>query len=934
MIIKELRVEGFMRYEQLELVDLPRGVIGLVGENEAGKTTVGEALAFALFGRTVRTEGTDPTQAIHWEKDECRTRLDIELSGKGTYRIERRVARTGELEARLTGPDGALLADGTQETAERLHALTGLDFSTFRYSFYVAQHELDILQRDARENARRVVWDMLGITTVERARGLLQRDLDDRKEKASTLERDLLVTEAIQGELAPVKDEVHAHQEQLAAARVRHAEALTADARARQTRELAEKAAEAERDRNVALRDVEAALVVANERQALLKALRRLETLQGHATGAVQRAEAAARGEDGPRKAAQEALDRAQAIDRAAQALVALVAARKDQLAHETGRDAGAGAGPDALPAREARERAAAEAWRRSATIRTAIAVVLLVLAASAAACGLGTRHPAGKPLLPVQARTLQFPSIGTQYELTPERAFTKLLALGGALAVAGAAFLIARARALGHAAAADAEHARLSGLEAAEKAELEACERFQLGTLDRVAEGLQAVGAANVREGLGRLQAAAGPQLMTEARTPAQVLQDAQVQAAKVESGARSSDLALAEAKRIEATARHALEEARAAIRAAYPEGVPQAASGLLTDPPATAQALDDEVQRTMAQAVRARVELEALGARAAPSVGEAAATLKATLQRAFEAHRGDTPHAKARYEEQSGLSELLRSRSDAPAPADLRAVVRRERELLAELLGDEQTLRAARDQAEAQARDAREELIEAQAALDEARLRGERVEAGRRRLGDLERKAAELTAVLGPLRKEVEKHAAAVRLLDELSEHLKARFGPAIARYIERVLPALTGGRYRRVRVGPDLDIKVYSPDKGDFVRLIDLSTGTADQVLLALRLGLARALVGARGLGGGHFLFLDEPLVSADEAREHAFLELLRTFDDEFAQVIVTSPRRMDEGLFAKTIELAREARRPDVEGHVEGPVDDQVEAEAEA
>ena len=41
--------------------------------------------------------------------------------------------------------------------------------------------------------------------------------------------------------------------------------------------------------------------------------------------------------------------------------------------------------------------------------------------------------------------------------------------------------------------------------------------------------------------------------------------------------------------------------------------------------------------------------------------------------------------------------------------------------------------------------------------------------------------------------------------------------------------------------------------------------------EEVLLALRLGLARALIGSRGISGGHFLFLDEPLVSADEQRE---------------------------------------------------------------
>ncbi|MCW8141392.1 MAG: hypothetical protein KIT58_21020, partial [Planctomycetota bacterium] len=110
----------------------------------------------------------------------------------------------------------------------------------------------------------------------------------------------------------------------------------------------------------------------------------------------------------------------------------------------------------------------------------------------------------------------------------------------------------------------------------------------------------------------------------------------------------------------------------------------------------------------------------------------------------------------------------------------------------------------------------------------------------------------------------------------------------------------------------------VRVFSPDRGDFVRLVELSSGTADQVLLALRLGLARALVAARGLAGGHFLFLDEPLASADATREGAFLSLLRAFDDEFAQIFVTSSRGLagagglEDGPFVRTLELTREAR----------------------
>ena len=54
-------------------------MIALVGENEAGKSTIGEAIAFSIFGRTIRTEDTDPTQAIHWDADECRTAIDVGL---------------------------------------------------------------------------------------------------------------------------------------------------------------------------------------------------------------------------------------------------------------------------------------------------------------------------------------------------------------------------------------------------------------------------------------------------------------------------------------------------------------------------------------------------------------------------------------------------------------------------------------------------------------------------------------------------------------------------------------------------------------------------------------------------------------------------------------------------------------------------------------
>lgn len=919
MIVRDLRVEGFMRYERLELVDLPRGVVGVVGENEAGKTTIGEAIAFALFGRTIRTEGTDPTQAIHWEKDELRTKITLEVAGQPQpLVIERRVARTGEVEARLSSGEGegaTLIAEGPGEVAAKLHQLLGLDFSTFRYSFYVAQHELDLLQRDRREDARRVVWDMVGITTIERGKALLEQGQDDLREKASTLERDLLVAQALFHEMAPVRDELEGHGAVLDQARARHAEAVQQDARARQARDLSEHALTAQRERDVTLAKVEAALVATTERQALLAASRRLDALAGVAGGLVAKAEAAAKAGDAPRKAAREGLERAQSVDRAAQALSALVVARRDQLTRELAEDGG----PDALPARLAREQATADGWRRAARNRLLLALLLLFLGVASASYGAATRYPEGQPFVKFEPRTVNIP--GLTLEVTPERLTWPLVGLGGALAVGGLVLLVFRALANGQALRCDAEKVRLEQVAGHERAELAACRAFELKTLDGVAALVAPIGAPTVKDGLERLRAAAQQAGgLEQKRSPQELLAEAQAALTKAEGSTREHDLAIAEARRLEGTARHALEEARAAVAAAFPEGVPQAAPGPLADPPATPQALADEVQRAVGQAVKARIELDALGGRAG-TLGEALANLKAAIGRSFEAHAGGAGTVKARYEEQSGVSELVRSRPEAPKLEDLRAVVRRERELLDELVGDEGTLRTAREQADAQARRAREELVGAQAELDQARARAERLEAGRKRVEELERRSRELTEVLGPTRRDLELHGGAIRLLEELVASLKGRLGPAIARYVELVLPRLTGGRYRRIRVDGELDIRVYSAERGDFVRLIDLSLGTADQVLLALRLGLARALVSARGLAGGHFLFLDEPLVSADEAREKAFLELLRTYDDEFAQILVTSPRRMDEGLFARTIELSRASSVTRVEAGAE-------------
>lgn len=905
MIIRALRAEGFMRYQLLELKELNRGVVALVGDNESGKSTIGEAIAFSIFGRTVRTEDTDPTQAINWEVDACRTSIEIEIPGKGVHRIERVVARTGELEARLFGPGGVDLADGPQAVTTALEELLGFDFTAFRFSFYVAQGELDLIQLEGRDNARRVVYDMLGISTIDRARARLESARDEHKEHAGTLERDLLVAQALHTEALPLRDEVAGYDAALQRARELEADAQASEAKIQGERDLYDRGLSAHRRRGGALTGLEGSLVADTHRRTLQQACVRLTARVEHAAAHVKKAEAALTMDEAPIKQARASLTRAEAVDREARRLHALVEHRRDQLAGETSESAGV----DGLPGRLAREEAASTREGKTVTWAGILLGLFLVLGLLPTGAGAGLYLPQDKPLWTLPISELHSPKLGLQIKpVTRKKTAAALGSLGGLFFLLSVWAGLTRLRARRRRDAAKAEHARLTGVLSAKQAEHAACRDFSLGSLDGIAGALSGVSDPQVTGALGQLQEAGGD-LLSRAESPEQLVAAARKRHDDLQDTRREAEPRLAEANRVAVVAQEALTEVESSIEVAFPNGAPE-----LVEPddelPEDLKVLAREVEQIAAEAARARVGLEALlgGGQGVP-IAEPVRELRDSITIGLEAS-GDA-QLREKYDKQTGLAELLKTRETPPSVDDLRLVIRRERELLEDLFGEEEEQREALTSSEERLKEARLARAKAKAELDEVLARGERVQLGRKRLEDLETRIARLESAFQPTKRKIEVHDEAILLMGDLAQAMKTRFGPGIARYIELVLPRLTQGRYRRVRIDDDLDIRVYSSERGDFVRLIELSLGTADQVLVALRLGLSRALIASRGICGGHFLFLDEPMVSADAGREQAFFDLLRAFDDEFAQIFVTSPRALPkDGPFTLLTELTRD------------------------
>jgi DNA repair exonuclease SbcCD ATPase subunit len=133
---------------------------------------------------------------------------------------------------------------------------------------------------------------------------------------------------------------------------------------------------------------------------------------------------------------------------------------------------------------------------------------------------------------------------------------------------------------------------------------------------------------------------------------------------------------------------------------------------------------------------------------------------------------------------------------------------------------------------------------------------------------------------------------------------------------RYLERRmvtdLDRVTAGRYRRVQVDDEnLALRVYAPERGDWVDVSTLSQGTLDTVYLAARIGLVRLVTGDRRPP----LVLDDPFVTLDDERAIRALDLLREVSNDFQVIYLTTSDRYDAKADAVVVLDGPTATTPD-------------------
>jgi exonuclease SbcC len=188
MKLRSLSMQLFRQHVDSE-VTFPDGLVGIIGSNGSGKTTIVEAVGFGLFGsralrgkvEEVRTR-TAPTKTGRGRRDsEMRVTLLIEHDAT-VYRIERSLNDA----ALYVGGEGNPVAEGNRDVSARISGLIGMSYEEFVATYCTEQKGLEFLsgKKGATEREKFIIR-ILGYDRLEDLQELLR---SDRKEKRAMLQ--------------------------------------------------------------------------------------------------------------------------------------------------------------------------------------------------------------------------------------------------------------------------------------------------------------------------------------------------------------------------------------------------------------------------------------------------------------------------------------------------------------------------------------------------------------------------------------------------------------------------------------------------------------------------------------------------------------------------------------------------------------------------
>ncbi|HLH64511.1 MAG TPA: SMC family ATPase, partial [Solirubrobacteraceae bacterium] len=178
-----LALEGFTVFRERQEVDFePLELFVITGPTGAGKTSILDAITFALYGRLPRFAGAQGTSdAVSLGLVRATVELEFSIHNRGRYRIVRRMSRRANqpqtlVFERLDGGTWVPACDGrVRESNKRIAEVVGLDFDAFTRAVLLPQGEFHRFLKGEAGERRRILVSLLGVSYFEAMAGIARR---------------------------------------------------------------------------------------------------------------------------------------------------------------------------------------------------------------------------------------------------------------------------------------------------------------------------------------------------------------------------------------------------------------------------------------------------------------------------------------------------------------------------------------------------------------------------------------------------------------------------------------------------------------------------------------------------------------------------------------------------------------------------------------
>jgi len=186
-----INIKDFLSMKDVT-IEFPTGIVSVIGHNRdvygassngSGKSSLFDAISWALFGKTLRPIGTD--DVIRRGSEQAHVAVLVKINGR-EYSIERRRGKKTDLKIWAYDPEEEMTAATVQMTQVLVDNLIGVDFKTF---LSIATFDLDVLRfaRATDKEQKEILERLLDLDLYNRGLEKVRKEINEKEKSLQTI---------------------------------------------------------------------------------------------------------------------------------------------------------------------------------------------------------------------------------------------------------------------------------------------------------------------------------------------------------------------------------------------------------------------------------------------------------------------------------------------------------------------------------------------------------------------------------------------------------------------------------------------------------------------------------------------------------------------------------------------------------------------------